>query len=443
MFKRALLLVLIFIPLWLSAQDMPFSVRSRTKYSISGMVGYEEVDSVKYYQLRLIQEFKIWKFGMGLDLDFLLDKNMHLKKSDWDQIKDVLTKIYYFRYAEKGDPFYVQVGGFPNYTIGNGLVMLNYSNMLLYPDLRNTGLLMGSSPYWPLNPSFEIFSSDVQRNQILSLTAHCKPVPDSTVKIFGGLIAGFSAAIDRNQKSNLKYVVVDSLYDSIHQGKSNSVAVFSADYTLPLIEKENVTFGQYAEIAHIAGYGAGVILPGMYGDFKFLKVSLEYRIYGREFLPAFFDHYYEESRASYLGSLVITKEQTLKSVKASQGWYGRVQGFVGRKLKVMVAWQDMYGKGLTTGKSVWLKLWVDTQYKRLENISLAYSKTNRNEIFSKNLIVPNANFDFKMTFSLNDKRRWFLVGKYAEDYKDRNGDGKTDWVKETKRSGAIGLKYTF
>jgi hypothetical protein len=443
MFKRALLLVLVFIPLWLSAQDIPFSVRSRTRYSISGMVGYEEVDSVNYYQLRVIQEFKIWRFGMGLDLDFLLDKNMHLKKSDWDQLRDVLSKVYYLRYAEKGDPFYGQLGGFPNYTLGNGLVMLNYSNMLLYPDLRNTGLLLGGNPYWPLKPSFEIFSSNVEKNQIMAFAAHVQPVPDSTLKIISGLRTGITIAIDRNMKSNLKYVVADTVYDDITLGKSKSASVFSVDYSLPLIEKEKVSFGQYAEFTHIAGYGAGVILPGLYTDFKFLKVNLEYRIYGREFVPAFFDHYYEEQRATWTDSTIVTKAQTLKTVKASQGWYGRVQGFVGRKLKVMVAWQDMYGKGLTTGKSVWLKFWVDTQYKRLENISLAYSKTNRNEIFSSNLVVPNANFDFKMTFSLNEKRRWFLIGKYAEDYNDRNHDGRTDWLKETRRSAGIGIKYTF
>jgi hypothetical protein len=407
------------------------------------MVGYEKVDSVNYYQLRLIQEFRIWKFGMGLDLDFLLNNDLELKESDWDQLKDVLTKIYYFRYAEIGDPFFAQVGGFPNYTISNGLIMLNYSNMLLYPDLRNIGVLIGGSPYWPTKPSFEIFSSNVERNQIMSFSAHAQPFPDSTIKVLDRLKVGFSIAMDRNMKSNLKYVVPDSLYENLHVGSSQSVAVYSFDYLLPLLGKKNLTFGNYAEIAHIPGYGAGFILPGLYVDMNFLKVNMEYRIYGREFVPAFFDHYYEEQRAVYIDSTIITKRESLDDVNASQGWYGKVQGFIGHKLKVMVAWQDLYGKNLHTGKSIWFRLWVDTQYKRLENISLAYSKTNSDKMFSSKLPVPNAGVDFKMTFSLNDKRRWFIIGKYSEDYKDKDENGIIKGNKETKRSGAIGIKYAF
>ena len=100
--KRGLLyLVLTFIPLLLAAQDMPFNVKTNTNYSVSSLVGKVEIDSVKFYQLRLVQEFKYKKFGLGLDLDFLFDKNYHLKENDWDHIGNILEKIYYFRYADR------------------------------------------------------------------------------------------------------------------------------------------------------------------------------------------------------------------------------------------------------------------------------------------------------------------------------------------------------
>jgi len=446
MLKKAFLLILIIVPLWLMAQDMPFNVRSSTRYSISGMVGYEKVDSVKYYQFRLIQEFNYWKIGIGLDLDFLFDKNYHLKKSDWDELKDILGKIYYLRYAEIGDPFYFQEGGFPTKSMENGLVMLNYSNMLLYPDLRNPGVMIGGSPHWPLKPSFEIFTSNIQRNQILSFSTHLQPLPDSTVKNIDQTVVGLSVVTDTNQKGNLKYIMSDSQYEQLDVGKSKPATIFSFDYTMPMLQTEKVTLGHYAEVASILDYGTGFILPGVYADFNFMQVNLEYRIYGSQFVPSFFDHYYEEERAVLLDVIapydsIMTKEETLKDYKSAYGWYGKVQGFIGKKVKTMVAWQDMYGKELKTGKSLWFKLWVETQYKRLENFSFAYSKTNVEKLAVGKVVVPKAQMSASLTFSLNEKRRWFIIGKYSERYKEK--EGGINWWKDTKRSAAIGVKYTF
>ncbi len=455
MVRRAVLLFIVLLPVWLAAQDMPFSVKSQTRYSASGLVGYEEVDSVKYYQFRLIQEFNYKKFQFGLDLDFLFDKHAHLKKEDWDNALDLLGKIYYMRYADQGDPFYIHIGGFPNRTMANGLAMLNYSNMQLYPDLRNTGLLMGGSPHWPLKPTLEFYTSNVEKNQILSLAAHIQPLPDSTVKNIDQTVVGFSLIMDRNQKGNLKHVMADSLYDQYYDdwniGEGRSAAVFSLDYTMPMVSTEKVVFGHYAEIAHILDYGTGFILPGLYADFKFLKLNLEYRIYGSQFVPAFFDHSYEEERAvlvqddlaaPYDSSDVVIKEQMLKDINSSQGWYGKIQGLIGKKIKVMTAWQDMYGKELKTGKSFWFRLAVDTQYKRLENFAFSYQKTNVEKMELQNLVVPGGKIEGKLTFRVS-KKRWFLIGKYSETYKDKDKSGAIQWAKEAKRSVSVGVKYLF
>ncbi len=42
------------IPLWLAAQDMPFTVRAKTRFASSGMIGYETIDSLTFYRARLI-----------------------------------------------------------------------------------------------------------------------------------------------------------------------------------------------------------------------------------------------------------------------------------------------------------------------------------------------------------------------------------------------------
>ena len=112
---------------------------------------------------------------MGLDLDFLFDKKFRLKVEDWDHLIDYLYKIYYLKYGNRRDMFYGHIGGFPNTTIGTGLIMGKYSNMALYPQMRNLGLMIGGNPPIPTNPSFELFSSNIFKNEILSFSARCKP----------------------------------------------------------------------------------------------------------------------------------------------------------------------------------------------------------------------------------------------------------------------------
>lgn len=442
--KKIVLFILLFIPILVSAQEVPFAVKAKTRYSASGMVGIEKIDSLKFYQARLIQEFNIWKIGMGIDLDFLFDEDHYqLRKVDWNHLDDVLDKIYYIRYAKKGDPLYVHLGGFPGVTMGNGLVMRDYSNMQLYPELRNTGLMISGKPHWPLKPSFEIFSSNVKKNQIMSLAARCQPIADSTLKILKDLEVGISMVVDRDQYGNLKYMVSDA--DSIDIGSydSDPISVWGFAYTLPVVKNEKFTLGQYFELAHIAHNGTGVILPGIFAEIKNLKVNLEYRIYGKKFEPAFFDKYYEEERAFQpVDSLAefISKEDALQSRKASHGWNGSINAYLFNRMKAYFAWQNVFGKDLKNGKSIWLKLWVDTQYKRLESCSLAYSKTNAERMSIARLNEHNAEIKAEATFRVS-KKRWYFIAKYQERYKDKNNSGHIDWLKEAKRSVGAGVKY--
>jgi hypothetical protein len=447
MLKRIFALFLIIVPLWIWAQDLPFSVKNPTRYSVSGMFGYEKVDSVNYLQFRIIPEFNFWKIGLGLDLDFMFDRDMNFRKSNWDQPKDIISKIYYLRYAQRGEPFYFHMGGFPAQSLGNGLIMLNYNNMLLYPDLRNTGLMLGANPKWPFKPEFELFSSNVQRNQIFYLTAHAQPIADTTskfLKVVKDLKLGFTVVADRNQYGNLRYMTPDSLNAQIDDLKTKPATVYGLDYSLPLFKTDKLTLGNYAEMAHIQDYGTGFILPGVYVDLNFLKVNLEYRLHGKKFIPAYFDADYEEQRGYWNeeDSTFVTKEELLKDYVKASGLYGKVQAFIGRKVKTMVAWENMGGTGLENGKSLWFKLWVDTQYKRLENFSFSYSKTNTDRLALKYFAVPGGRLDAKITFRVT-KKRWFLIGKYAELYKDKNKDGSIQYLKETKHSVGVGVKYLF
>ncbi len=442
--KKIVLFILLFIPIFAHAQEVPFAVKAKTRYSASGMVGVEKIDSLKFYQARLIQEFGFWKIAMGIDLDFLFDDDhYHLRKKDWDHLDDILDKIYYMRYAKKGEPLFVHLGGFPGVTMGNGLVMRDYSNMRLYPELRNPGLMIGAQPNWPLKPSFELFSSNVRKNQVMSLAARCQPLPESTRKILRDLEVGISMVVDRNQYGNLKYVASEADSIDIESYDSDPISVWGFAYSLTVLKTDKLTLGQYFELAHIAQNGTGVILPGVFAEIKNLKVNLEYRIYGKKFEPAFFDKQYEEERAFQpidTVAVFISKEDALQARKGTYGWNGSINAYLFNRMKAYFAWQNVFGKDLKNGKSIWLKLWVDTQYKRLESCMLAYSKTNAERMSIARLNEHNAELKAEATFRVS-KKRWYFIAKYQERYTDKNNDGHVNWLKECKRSVGAGVKY--
>ncbi|MDZ4181773.1 MAG: hypothetical protein U1B83_02765, partial [Candidatus Cloacimonadaceae bacterium] len=109
------------------------------------------------------------------------------------------------------------------------------------------------------------------------------------------------------------------------------------------------------------------------------------------------------------------------------------------RIKASVTWQNIIGRDFQNSKSLWLRLWVDTQYKYLENFSISYSRTNVQRLSIARINEANAKIGTSLTFRLS--KRWYLIGKYSESYKDRNNDGSISWLKEAKRSGGLGVKY--
>ena len=446
MFRQLVLLIILLGALGLGAQDMPFSVKSSTRYSISSLVGKVALDSLDFYQIRLIQEFKYKGFGLGVDLDFLFDDNAHIRKKDWDRLDDIPGKIYFFRYGKIGDPFFFHYGSFPAYSIGNGLLMHNYSNMAFYPGLRNNGMLIGASPPLPLKPTFELFCSNLQRSQLMAFTAHVSPLPDSTIKYIDRTVAGFTLIIDRNQKGNLHYLLEDTPNENMDIGGKDDLTALSFDLKVPLSRIDKAIVGTYMEVAHIFDNGTGFILPGIYADIKVAKINLEYRLHNKGFVPAYFEQDYEENRAiialdGFGSPYIITGEDVLRDQPSSYGFYGKLQGTIGDRLQTMVAWQNMYGKDLVKGKSLWFNLKLETRYKHWENVGFSYSKTNVEKLGLGKVAVPGARLGASFTINLGAKRRWFLICKYSEKYKDK--EGGINWWKDTRRSASLGVKYTY
>lgn len=515
--KKLIWLFIILFPIMLLAQNDGFPTEPESGVGMGGMVGSVTIGNQTYSQIRLMPEVTFWKFGFGLDIDLLIDAEGNVRSEDWDEARDLVNKIYYIRFAQRGDPIYGRIGGFPFYTLGHGLIMKNYSNMLLYPNKRNTGLMIGFNTPLPLKPGAEVFTSNLEKNQILAAEAHFMPLSISDIPILSNITMGVSIATDRNQYGkyddedndkipdifdpnddlpnylydldgdglvnsinpiNGQYgsdydmdidgdgildspevnslvgtllpnlpdsliALLDNQIDPLHRyGKKRAINIYSVNYDLPLIQNPLFTLGHYAELAQIENYGSGFIFPGFYSKFLIFNANLEIRRFGEKFMPAYFDNLYDDQRAYVQGDTILTKDMKLDNLKAAFGWYGSLEANLFNVIIMSIAYQDMYGKDLQTGKSIWARVGCDPKIiPRLHDASIGYSRTNVQYISANKMQTPSAQVDGRVSYGLSDKT--FLVGKYSERYIDLDGNGKIKGKGETIKSMGFGVEFQF
>ncbi|PKN80795.1 MAG: hypothetical protein CVU48_00805 [Candidatus Cloacimonetes bacterium HGW-Cloacimonetes-1] len=485
-----------------------------TSYGIGGMVGSVTIGDNTYSQIRLMPEIVIWKFGFGLDIDLLIDSEGKVRKEDWDEARDIINKIYYIRFAQRRDPFYFKVGSIPDYTLGHGLIFDGYSNMLRYPEFRNIGGYVGvNTPYAGLGfeafthnvEKNEILAGRVHAKplSLLSIPFFEKLIVgvnvgvdrnqfgkyedkdgDDIPDVYDAFVDNAASWLDTDGDGVADDIDIDIDGDNalddptvnpfvevqypgignagltldtdivpdlaVPLGSDREIYIYSADYELPLIESRVFSLSHYAEYAMIRNYGSGFIFPGFGAKLFIFDANLEFRSFGDEFLPGYFDKLYDEQRSNVLytdinGQQVyslIAKEEILSSVKASMGWYGSVKANIANMIFLKIAYQDMYGEDVVTGKSIWGTLGVDPKIiPNLKEASVSYSQTNVEYIALNKLRSPSAEVSGRMAYGLSSNT--FLVGKYTERYIDLDANGKIQGTDETVKSMTFGVEFKF
>lgn len=503
-----LFLIFLILPLFLSSQDANIDSTSFNGVSLNGEFGSISFGGQSYTRIRLLPEFMIWKFGVGLDIDLLLDSDGNIVEEDWDEFEDYLNKIYYVRFGKRGDIFYTKIGGFTNYTLGKGLIMNGYTNMINFPELRQIGVQVGGKlPFAGIN--MEFFSSNYTKNEILAGRLSAIPLESSGMPFFNKLNLGFSFATDRNQFGNIsdkdgdKYPDVfddfpdnknyhldsdsdgyadeidsdldgdnlldyeyvknnwtdmdsllieemlnagyldDDIYRKImHQySEKDAISIIGFDYELPLIQTDLLYLSNYAEFAKIIDHSYGVILPGFYSKFLIFDMRLEFRHYSDDFEPNFFNQLYDVERSIVFGDTILTKEQTIKNINSSSGWYGSVTTQIFNLMFFNISYEDMYGKDIQNGKSIWSSIYLKPNLiPKISTAKISYTQTRVDNIFS-DYRTPTSMIDGKIGFNITPNSQ--LVGLYQERYIDMNGDNKIEGKEEVLKTMNFGIEISF
>ena len=463
-------------------------------FNMGGGVGSVMLGEKTYTQIRLLPELTFGKFGLGLDIDLMIDSNGDVRTEDWDSFEDYVNKIYYLRYGHRGDAFYGRLGGFKSYTLGHGLVMKDYSNMLRYPEFKQIGIQLGGK--LPVaGMTAEVFTSNAVKNEILGGRLTIQPLNNTSIPLLNKLVFGGTIAHDRNQVKGLMdsdddnypdyfddypfddnwhnevdhdindwlnaYVSIngdstgfdnwfyeDEGYIDLLRNKSfndipkDAVTVFGVDYELPFIQNPLFTLSHYGEAAQIMDHKMGFIFPGFYSKFLIFHMNLEYRIYQEDFLPAYFDQLYDEQRATVYTDIdsVLTKESLLQYTTKSHGWYGGLTTNILNFLFITVAYEDMYDDNDANYRSLWGKANLDTKIiPKLSKAEIGYTQTGFDKL--SEFKTANAVISGSLGYELGGSTQ--LIGRYQEYYVDLNNDGIIKGKDETITSMSIGVEFSF
>ena len=138
---RIIPLLLVFSLFAQGADNSETSEKSGT----TGSIGTVTINGEVYNQLSLRPEIPIGKLGLGLDVYlYFNDKGMYWESWDFASggaaYRTIIDKIYYLRWGQPGENLYFKAGALPSVTLGQGILVNNYSNIMEYPQVRQIGL---------------------------------------------------------------------------------------------------------------------------------------------------------------------------------------------------------------------------------------------------------------------------------------------------------------
>jgi hypothetical protein len=243
-------------------------------------------------------DLAIGKFGIGLDLTFRFklypnaSTPFEIYTPDWipqagKTVFDIyLPKIMYVRYGLRGvDPLYIKLGSISDFTLGNGLIISNYTNTLFLPDLRIFGMQFGidgslfNFPYIGM----EALTGNLAKLDVMGGRVYVRPLAFLGGSLFGRMQIGGTVVADTNPL----------LYTSPAGLISEPIYVLGADVTLPIVQGSLFSLTTFVEGAREMNNSVGAA-TGVGGRLVgFVNYGAQLRYFQTGFIPSYFDANYD------------------------------------------------------------------------------------------------------------------------------------------------------
>ena len=301
--------------------------------------------------------------------------------------------------------------------------MKNYSNRNRYPQERNLGVYSGfDTSKW----GFDAFAPDVLDLNVIGARFFSRPI-----SFIRPIEIGFSVAADLNTSSNIDL-------DSI--GTESQTFMFGADVQYLLVKSRMLDFVVYSDYAKINDYGYGFVFPGVRLKFINIDLAAEYRYLAKEFQPSYFDKFYEVERAFLTeDSTIVYKEDKLKELKSSKGFYGQLSANLLNVITIGGYYENSTSEdGTVNSMSAHAKI-IDGIVPKITNLSASYTQRNVKNLFE--FRTPTTNIEITGGYKISPDVS--LIFLYSEYYEDRDNNGEINGSNEVITNWSIQTKFVF
>ncbi|MBN2031403.1 hypothetical protein JW824_14310 [bacterium] len=292
MIKKTMVFVIGCLMMIHSAFSQIYVNSTQENSSLGAGLGMAWIDEQPYYVISIQPDINIGKFGLGLGINLLYDKNEgKIRSEDWNSGYDFFRILRYFRYQHKGETLYGRIGALDNERIGHGFILNHYTNQIDY-DERKIGLVLDVDLGYL---GFESLTNNIGRFEVIGGRGYIRPLYGSRIPVLKHFAVGGSYVTD-----------IDP--DSWTKSKDN-VSVWSVDIELPFIKTDRLLMMFYGDHAKIQKYGSGQTI-GFNTTFNTasrhlsLEFNVERRFLGREFIANYFGPFYEILRYTTVGELI-------------------------------------------------------------------------------------------------------------------------------------------
>ncbi len=416
-----------------------------TRYGAS--IGVVMINGELVNMIGFRPEFTIGEVGVGLDLSLYLDVDGNILDEYWDDPEDYIDKIYYLRYAHKGDPFSLRVGALEAVDLGYGLIMRDYSNIMEYPGTIRVGAELGVNRDQVVVEAMFANFRELGEPGVVGGRVAYRPLRPTGMPFLKNLEVGATATLDGNQYAAVEDGLGGTLPDSLYTDRE--ALVLGLDAGMPLLRNSFVDVDVYAQFAKIDGYGKGVTVPGLRASAGPLRAEFEYCIFGKQFISDYFNRTYDIERAQGLG---VADPYTTKGYMAKKeflapendpdgrfqdskrGWYG---GLGLNLLDFVDVWGSvqLLGSGDTKDQSGYLEGTINTAWIPKVSLLSAYAQqTHVQDLFD---FERGSSTAYGLNFGYEIAPGASIIVGIRGTYEDTDGDGVLEAVRTTQVETAV------
>ncbi len=298
-----------------------------------------------YATLRMGAEFKVWRLAVGLNFYLRVDDDFALREEDWDETSDIPRFIEYVEFGSKRDILHARVGRLHNAYLRHGTLLGRFESDIDY-DSPKVGAVLDLNLGWF---GVETLTDNIFGFDVSGVAAYVKPLHWTEWPFVKDMAVGATAVADRDAPRMLDFredgtVEVDRDGNLEYEGEP--VYAVGLDVEVPLLENWLFRLTPYADFNYIVDYGTGEHLGA---EFVFnldiiipveISARAEYRFLQAQYLPVYFDTFYEIDRYRYpdLDS-PTTKLQALEDADENHGVFGEARVRIPKWAAAYVAYE--------------------------------------------------------------------------------------------------------